>query len=251
MQESPGRRRQQLVTKKVRLCRQSLRDLRYWRTLTRGDGTELHQLPPQMTIHSDAADVGHEGTLGYDTVAGSPGLWDGQGFWTTEERKQSISLRKLRVVRLLLHRHFDGYLSETRVRRLLLHEDNQAAVAILRAMVSASRPMMVKLRKPEVPIRVLGVKIEAKWLPSAVNRFADSFSRTWDPSDAKATYELLASIQGEFHFDHIVFANRPMGEVYQARQKYIATQMRKQWGDGRSRLWNPPFDLLPLVVRKI
>ena len=94
-----------------------------------------------------------------------------------------------------------------------------------------------------------------------MNRFADnprsgsllnhSLSRTWDSGEDKATDELLESIQEEFDYDHIVFANRPMGEAYQARQKCVATQMQEHWGDGWSRLWNPPFDLVPLVVRKI
>ena len=42
-----------------------------------------------------------------------------------------------------------------------------------------------------------------------------------------------------------------MLETSVARRKYLTTQMQEHWGDGRSRLWNPPFDLLPLVVRKI
>ena len=136
---------------------------------------------------------------------------------TTEEGKQSITLREL------LHRNFAVYVSEPRVKRLLLHKDNQAVMAILNAMVSASRPMMVEIWKLEVLMRVLEVKIEAKWLPRAGNRFPDSMSGTWDPSDAKALDELLESIQDEFQFDHIVFANLPMGETYQVLQKYIAT----------------------------
>lgn len=33
--------------------------------------------------------------------------------------------------------------------------------------------------------------------------------------------------------------------------KYLATQMEEDWGYGRCCLWNPPFDALPLAIRKI
>jgi hypothetical protein len=77
---------------KVRLSRQSLRGLAYWRSLTRGERRDLHPLPADLTMHSDAADVGYGGTLGMCTASGYPGLWEGRGLWTTEERARSITL---------------------------------------------------------------------------------------------------------------------------------------------------------------
>lgn len=59
-----------------------------------------------------------------------------------------------------------------------MQEDNQAVVYVLNAMLSASRPMMLELRKLEVLLSAIGVKLEARWIPSAVNRFADALSRT-------------------------------------------------------------------------
>ena len=164
---------------------------------------------------------------------------------------QSITLRELGAVRMLLQRHFAAYVSRPDVRKLLLHEDNQAVCFILSAMVSSSKPMMAELRRLYVMMRTLVVSIEARWLPSAVNRFADALSRTWDPGDVQATGNLLASIQDEHRLDSVVFASRPLGETAVARRKYLATQMMEDWGDGRARLWNPPLDLLPLVVRKL
>jgi hypothetical protein len=70
---------------KVRLSRQSLRDLEYWRSLTRGEGRDLHPPPADLTMHSDAADVGYGGTLGMESEAGSPGLWEGPGLWATTQ----------------------------------------------------------------------------------------------------------------------------------------------------------------------
>lgn len=72
-------------------------------------------------------------------------------------------------MRLLLQRHISAYVSEPRIRRILLHEDNQPVVHVMNTMVSASRPMMAELRRLEVLLRALGVRLEARWIPSAVN----------------------------------------------------------------------------------
>lgn len=247
----PRQGRAQSGTARVRLSRQALRDLRHWRVLSRGEGRELQPSRPAIVMHSDAADVGYGGTLGFDEVAGSPGLWEGQGIWAPTDRAESITLRELRAVRLLLSRHFAAYVTRPGVQKLLLHEDNQAVVYVLNAMVSASPAMMVELRRLEKLLKALGVTIEARWLPSAVNKFADALSRTWDPGDAQATAALVQSVSAEYRLSEVVFRERPLGESYIARSKYLATQMREDWGDGRCRLWNAPWDALPLVVRKI
>jgi hypothetical protein len=236
---------------KVRLSRQSLRDLAYWRSLTRGEGRDLHPPPADLTMHSDAADVGYGGTLGLESEAGSPGLWEGHGLWATEERAEPITLRELKAVRLLLQKHFASFVARAETKQILLHEDNQAVVHILNAMVSASRPMMAELRRLEVMLRILGVKLEARWIPSAVNRYADALSRQWDPGDVCATEALVESLCSAYELDAVVFPYRPVGEHPIARRKYLETQMGEDWGDGRARLWNPPFDMLPLVLKKM
>jgi hypothetical protein len=67
-------------------------------------------------------------------------------------------------LRLLLQRHFADYVAREEVRQLLLHEDNQAVVSILNAMVSASPQMMKELRQLETMMRMFGVRIEARWI---------------------------------------------------------------------------------------
>ena len=160
------------------LCRKSLRDLRYWRTPMRGEGRDLVRTAPDLTMHSGAADLGYGGMLSSDVLAGSRGFWEGQGFRTAADGVQSIVLWELRAVRMLLQRHFAAYVSRPDVRKLLMHENNQAVCFILIAMVSSCKPMMAELRRLHVMMRKLGVSIEARWIPSAVNRFADALSRT-------------------------------------------------------------------------
>lgn len=236
---------------RVRLSRQSLRDLRFWRGLTRGEGRNLHPVAPDLTMHSDAANVGYGGALGSNTLAGSQGSWVAQGFWTARDRAESINLRELRAVRLLLQKSFANYASQPQVRQRLVHEDNQAVVHILNAMVSSSPAMMSELRKLQKLLRVLGVQVESRWLPSAVNKYADSLSRTWDPGDTQASEQLVKDICRQYHFDRPAFLMRPLNEPRPARVKQVCEQLQTFWGDGRSRLWNPPFDFLPVVVRKI
>lgn len=62
-------------------------------------------------------------------------------------------------------------------------------IAVLNATVSASRPMMAKLRK-------LGVKIKARWIPYAVNRVADALLQTLHPGDVRAS-EMVGKVQEE------------------------------------------------------
>jgi hypothetical protein len=220
---------------KVRLSRQSLRDLAYWRSLTRGEGRDLHPPPADLTMHSDAADVGYSGTLGMESEAGSPGLWEGRGLWDTEERAEPIT-RELKAVRLLLQRHFSSFVAAAETKRILLQEDNQVVVHILNAMVSTSRPMMAELRRLEVMLRILRVKVEARWIPSAVNRYADALARQWDPGDVCATEALVESLCSAYEPDAVIFPYRPVGEHPVARRKYLEVQMGEDWGDGRARL---------------
>lgn len=182
---------------RVRLSRQSLRDLCHWRSLTRGDGRQLQPAAPTMALHTDAADLGYGGTLGIGMTPGAPGLWEAQDIWSAADRAQSITLRELRSVRLLLSRYFAAFVSDPRTRHILLHQDNQAVVHVVNAMVSASKPMMAELRKLQKTLQALGVQLHARWLPSAVNRFADALSRTWDPGDAQVSRRLLHSIREE------------------------------------------------------
>jgi hypothetical protein len=84
-----------------------------------------------------------------------------------------------------------------------------------------------------------------------VNRYADALSRQWDPGDVCATEALVESLCSANELDAVVFPYRPVGEHPIARRKYLETQMGEDWGDGRARLWNPPFDMLPLVLKKM
>lgn len=88
-------------------------------------------------------------------------------------------------MRLFLYLHFSSYVPDPVTIMILLHEDNQAVVHVLNSMVSASKPMIVEMRKLQVLLRSQGVNLESLWVPSAVNRFLDSLSSTWDSTCAQ------------------------------------------------------------------
>jgi hypothetical protein len=108
-------------------------------------------------MHNDAAEVRYGGTLGFNQEASSPGLWAGRGMLEARDRAESITLRELWAVRLLLQRHFADYVRREETRKVLLHEDNQAVVYILNAMVSSSTRMMQELRRLQAAMKALKV----------------------------------------------------------------------------------------------
>lgn len=107
---------------------------------------------------------------------------------------------------------------------------NQAVVAILKAIVSALWPMMAKLRKLYAVLRAWVIRIEARWIPSAVNLFADALSRTWDPGEVSATCKVVESIAREYRVDEMVCQSPPMGETMTEHGFFFATQIAKYWG---------------------
>lgn len=133
---------------------------------------------------------------------------------------------------LLLHQHFADFDSRPDVAKLLLHEDKQAVVFILNAVVSASPVMMEEIRRLQALLKALGVKIEARWLPSGVNSFANALSHTWVSAGARATDTLVSSICRQYAMSHVVFHDRPFGETLVSRTRYLATRMKKIDGMG-------------------
>jgi hypothetical protein len=129
----------------------------------------------------------------------------------------------MQAVRRLPQSHFALYIAQAETKRILLHEDNQAVVHILNAMISASRQMMAQLRRLKVMLRTLVVRMEARWLPSAVNRYADSLSRQWDPGEVRVTDELVQSLSNAYAPGPAVSPYHPVGEHPFARRKYLQT----------------------------
>jgi hypothetical protein len=123
----------------------------------------------------------------------------------------------------LQQKHVEDYFRREVTRKILSKEDNQAVVYIQNAMVSSSTRMMQEIDCLQAKMKALNVRIEARWLPSAVIRFADSLSRQWDLGDVRGTETFLSSLCDAYGQEAVVSPYRQIGEHLVARWKYIAT----------------------------
>lgn len=243
-------RRGQYPEQKIRLSNAGRRDLQAWRTMLAGDGRLICGGEESWNLHTDAADVGFGGTLGRDMRPGSPGVVEVQSIWSPFLRLKSITHRELVAVRRSLENAFiraqlHGYHGS-----LLLHVDNMAVFYIVNNMVSSNPALMSELRRLHSLLVEMKITIRASWIPSALNKHADRLSRTWKPFDLAATPSLMQSLAESLQLQ-TVRREWPLKDAPAARVKVLESQFAEYWGDGLSRLWNPPPSLIAMTLLKI
>lgn len=240
---------------RVKLVHAAMRDLRVWCDLTLSPSTRLiHKQAPEMAVHSDASTtVGQGGTLGSDLRPGSQGCWEARGLWDPVMRSKPITFLELRAVT----DNFKAFASEIKSgTHLRVWEDNQAVVYMLNSMTSKSRAMMHELRALHRVLTKIGVTIESKYLPSAVNRFADRLSRLQTLDDWRINLSALQPYLRRLPPTIDRFADRENSICRQFNSEFSSpgsTAVNALTQDWRHEVnfWNPPLKLLPLVVSKI
>ena len=110
-----------------------------------------------------------------------------RGDWTEREQRQHITLKELRAVRLTME-HFAEHLVGKRVR---LHEDNQAVVAVLTTYTSRSPEMMREVRRIWQLQGQLSVALRVEYIRSEANVWADHLSRVLDPADYSVSRDVF------------------------------------------------------------
>lgn len=232
-------RRGRYPEQNVRLSNAGIRDLKAWRDMLQGDGRLIYGGAEAWNLHTDAADVGYGGTLGTDLRPGTPGEIEVQAVWSPFLRLKSITHRELVAVRLSL----ESDLVQARLQEyhgtIRLQVDNMAVFYIVNNMVSANPALMSELRSLHTVLTAMKVTLKASWLPSAMNKHADRLSRTWKPADLAVTASLLKSLAESLQLQ-TVRRYWPMKDAPAARAKVLRAQFNDFWGDGLSRLWNPP-----------
>lgn len=118
-------------------------------------------------------------------------------------------------------------------------------------MVVSSCKMIDELRKLKFIVKLLGLKIRARWIPQAINCFTDILSRALDSSDFRGTESLVESIRTEFSLNYVACQHRQLHKHPTASRKYLISEIYRPWSDGVDRLWTPQLGLLPLIVQKI
>lgn len=214
-------------------------------------GTECGAFEPSAAMHIDAADVGYGGTLYFERFeAGRNGLYCDQNVWTWRDRAKSITLRELKAIRMLLSRQLGDKVRKKAVTKLLLHVDNQVVVHVCNSYVSPSRALMRELRKLKLVLDRSGIVIKAEWLPSVMNRYADSLSRRFPRGDLQIRRSLRRSVAAGMQAPLDAFRILPTGEHPVYLRKLMMDELDAKWDDGEMRMLCPPVDLLlPTVIK--
>ena len=168
----------------VRLTSAARSDLQWFTDLpTRANGREIWRSPATALLHSDASLEGWGGVLNMRLPA--------RGFWLPHQRRHHITVLELKAVRLLV----ETFGERLRGRHAVLREDNQAVVALLRTWTSRSPVLQKELRKLLLLLDDLNVTLDARYIRSAENWWADALSRTEDREDYQLDRAVFARLQ--------------------------------------------------------
>ena len=232
---------------RVRLCRQTLSDLRQF---TRLRGSARARRP--IWLRPDSA-------VGY--VDAGPYGWGGQltqprrppvaGAWTADEAEIHITWRELRAVRLFI----EANLQSLHSRRLLLYEDNQAVVAVLASWSSRAPALMAELRLLLELLESSDISVRAIYIRSALNIVADHFSRIVRPREyrlSSAAFELAQSWWGACSVDAFASEMTALLPRFWAETPEPAAEavdaFAQDWHS--ERVWaHPPPHLLPQLAQ--
>lgn len=183
--------------------------------------------------------------------AGAPGIITDQGCWNWRARARLIQLRELRAIRMALTRHLGQRIERAQIGDLQVWCDNQAVVHIVNSLASASTELMHELRKLKLVLHRLGIHIKAEWLPSAMNRYADSLSRRFQPGDLTIWRHLTRSIEDGMWEQPAGFVHRPLGDPLSFRRINCLQELDEQWTRDQVRLLSPPPDLITPTLIKL
>jgi hypothetical protein len=166
---------------RVKLTREALTDLEWWRDLIKNaTGHAMWRPATTKTLWTDASKEQFSGgwggeILGLEGRAGK--LVVAHGVWTRQELFRSINFLELKAVRLVLERLARGrWQNRLRGSSILLWEDNQSVMHIINNLTTRSPEMMIELRKLYDLLAKIDVTLRARYIPSAQNP-ADYWSR--------------------------------------------------------------------------
>ena len=248
------RRHRDSARRRTRLSHQSVRDLRFWRRLARSDlaGRPIAVVPLDASVHTDAAGLGYGATLNFNDLSpGVPGMYSTQGVWSWRERAKAITHRELRAIRLSLSRSLGYEIVNRRKKHVVLHVDNQVVVHVVISFVSASLQMMDELRRLKRLLDALGLTVRAEWIPSVVNRWADSLSRRLSIDALKILPQLRRSIKAGMRAPVDAFQFRPLGEPSFMQRRLALAEMDREWTKTETLMLCPPPDLIQPCLDKL
>lgn len=233
----------------VKLSKQVQRDLKWWASVPKtSNGRSMFRPVETAYLHVDSSGYGWGAVLNE--------LKEARGFWYDMDRDSHITFKELKAVRFAIQ----SFLPQLMGRSVLLHEDNQAVVAVLTHYTTRSPQMMVELRKLWYLLDTHGIHIRPQYIRSAANVWADALSRELDTSDWKLNpriFKYIDKLWGPHTIDRFASMENAMLPRYNSRWLDPETsgvdclhfpdsnwQKENNWA-------NPPWELLEDLVLKL
>jgi hypothetical protein len=118
--------------------------------------------------------MGFGGTLDIAGNPGDPEQWQDQGIREWKDRSECISVKELKVIRMVLMGTLGDRVKKEGITLLGLCVDNSSVVHVTNAFVASSRPIPRELRRLKKVLGKLGLQLSSEWIPSVTNKIADA-----------------------------------------------------------------------------
>ena len=229
---------------RVRLSRQALRDLGWWREIGSADvARAIWRAPEQSTLHCDASRLAWGGVL--------DGTVPAQGMWTGRERGRHINYLEL----LAVHQTLCAFLGRLHGRSVLLWEDNMTVVHVLTNRTTRSPELMHLLRRVWYLLDSAGIDLSVRHIATDLNVLADSLSRGSPFDDLTLLPNAFASLERRFG-PHDVDRYATSANTQLSRWNGLMPDARSDGAGALSQRWEdennyafPPVTELPRIAQ--
>ena len=231
-------------SRRVRMSSQARHDLQFFVTLSpKHSSRAIRRSPHTAVLHCDASPSGWGGVLNFLTPA--------RAFWRPHQARHHITLLEAKAVRFTV----EAFLSKLQGRTVLLHEDNQAVVAMLKSWVSRSPELLAELRKTWQLLDDYDILLDSRWISTHNNVMADRLSRFRLQQGWRLHGDLLRLLLtrwGECSIDRFASAEDAVLPAFNSMcldPKSAGTDAfaQENWEDHLN-FCNPPFAELPRLA---
>ncbi|KAA6365984.1 MAG: putative Transposon Tf2-6 polyprotein [Streblomastix strix] len=228
-------------------------DINWWITKLRANiPAQLIQIPPQMTMTTDAAPSGWCSTLEKEQEM----IAMAQGTWNKRQAKLTSNNREIKAITQSL-RSFAKTLKNLRIQSLAIGSDNSTAVFDIRKW-RASTSLKKEIKQVHQTIEKLGIQIQITHLSGVKNEIANALSRLSRAGDYKQKEKIFKQTCLQMnlnptidlfsqHFNNLL--PRFMSTI--RGQGEIAIDALNQTWKMELPWIHPPIPLLPAVLKKI
>ena len=220
--------------------------MQWWADLScHGDlSRTIWRSPDQAELHSDASLFAWGGVLNGKALA--------HGIWQQSERRHHITTLEL----LAVIRNVKAFLPRLKNKRVLLHEDNQAVVYIIRERTSRSPVIMAYMWKLWAILDLNQIDMQVQYVKSELNP-ADAPSRLNGANEWKlspAVFQEFQQLYSQSTIDRFASSHNHLLPRYNCQfadpSAEAVNAMTQDWR-GEDNWIHPPVDLLPDVALKL